>query len=278
MVPQYPSPMQESVRAHQRVPQDSVQRQTIEIDAGLSRNVILYISQLAEDADSLRLLIHFHGAAYVPIYAVERDGRPWVVLSVHLGGGSSVYERPFTDEAVFPELMQLVTGKVSDSTHRPCVFSHGYLSGFSAGYGAIRALLQQPATVRAVDGIILMDGLHTDYIPDRLPLAEGGAVNAEKLNPFLTYARMAVEGHKNFLFTHSEIFPGTYASTTECADFLLKSLNVSPRAVLKWGPLGMQQISEANHDKFTILGFAGNTAPDHIDHYHALFHFLSRLD
>ena len=278
MVPQYPSPMQEGVRAHVRVPRDSVQKQIIEIEAGLPQKVILYISRMVEDADSLRLLIHFHGAAFVPVYAAEKDARPWVVLSAHLGGGSSTYERPFTDEKIFPALIQIITDSVSARLDRPCTFSHIYLSGFSAGYGAICALLQQPDALQKVDGIVLMDGLHTDYVPDRVVLAEGGKVNSEKLTPFLTFAQMALNSKKTFLFTHSEIFPGTYASTTECADFLVERLQVSRQAVLKWGPLGMQQISEATAGKFSIRGFAGNTAPDHVDHYHALFDLLSMLD
>ena len=36
------------------------------------------------------------------------------------------------------------------------------------------------------------------------------------------------------------------------------------------GPQKMQQLSEAKSGQFRVLGFAGNTAPDHIDHLHAL--------
>jgi len=47
--------------------------------------------------------------------------------------------------------------------------------------------------------------------------------------------------------------------------------------VLQWGPGGMQQLSEVRQDRFLVLGFAGNTAPDHVDHLHALPHFLEML-
>jgi hypothetical protein len=39
----------------------------------------------------------------------------------------------------------------------------------------------------------------------------------------------------------------------------------------------MQQLSEVKNGNFQILGFAGNTAPDHIDHFHGLFYFLENL-
>ena len=82
---------------------------------------------------------------------------------------------------------------------------------------------------------------------------------------------------KNFLFTHSEIFPGTYASTTESADYLIAKIGIKNEAVLKWGPLGMQQLGDARLNNCRIMGFAGNTAPDHIDHLHALYYFLNIL-
>jgi hypothetical protein len=84
-------------------------------------------------------------------------------------------------------------------------------------------------------------------------------------------------GKKRFLITHSEIFPGTFASTTETADWLLDELRLARTAVLKWGPRGMQQLSEASSGGFELLGFAGNSAPDHVDHFHALPEMLARL-
>ena len=69
---------------------------------------------------------------------------------------------------------------------------------------------------------------------------------------------------------HSEIMPGTYASTTETADYLLAQLGVHRRAVLKWGPMGLQQLSEARAGRFLLIGFAGKaltaieSAVDHL--------------
>ncbi|MCH5715435.1 hypothetical protein [Niabella hibiscisoli] len=104
-------------------------------------------------------------------------------------------------------------------------------------------------------------------------------IDSVSLEPFIQFGREATHksSGKKFLFTHSEIFPGTFSSTTETADYLLRVLAIKTNAVLKQGPLGMQQISEASKGHFSILGFAGNTAPDHIDHFHALYYFLRKL-
>jgi hypothetical protein len=37
----------------------------------------------------------------------------------------------------------------------------------------------------------------------------------------------------------------------------------------------MQQLSEARSGKFDLLGYAGNSAPDHIDQLHALPELLA---
>jgi hypothetical protein len=72
------------------------------------------------------------------------------------------------------------------------------------------------------------------------------------------------------ILTHSEIFPGTYASTTETAEYLLRGAGLRRRPVLRWGPMGMQQLSEARGGKLLVLGYAGNSGPDHVDQLHAL--------
>jgi hypothetical protein len=80
------------------------------------------------------------------------------------------------------------------------------------------------------------------------------------------------------LVTHSEIFPGTFASTTETADYLLQKLELKRQAVLKWGPMQTQQLSETIKGGLHVAGFAGNSAPDHVDLLHALPEFLGWVE
>jgi hypothetical protein len=84
-------------------------------------------------------------------------------------------------------------------------------------------------------------------------------------------------GRSFIVIIHSEVFPGTYASTTETADYLINALHLQRHAVLESGPAGMQMPSETHPNGLTILAFAGNTAPDHIDHFHGLPVFLKMI-
>jgi hypothetical protein len=271
---QFPSPMVDYARLHERVRLDQISGKQFKIENLLSEPVQVYFPETSLYADSVRLLIHFHGAAFVPMYAVEKSSHHYVLASVNLGSGSSVYEQAFQMERTFASFLESIQDSLAILAGQDLQFSGIYLSSFSAGYGAVRAILSQTDALPLLNGVLLLDGLHTDYVPERKVLAEGGKLNEEKLLPFLNFARLAIAGRKDFVITHSEIFPGTYASTTETADYLIQQTSLHRTPVLKWGVLGMQQLSEAKKGRFMVLGFAGNSAPDHIDHFHALYKFL----
>lgn len=272
---QNPSPMAENTRAHDRVKAALDGGKQWEIDGLLPKPIRLYLPEKNLAADSLDLLIHFHGGLSTSGYAVEQSENPYLLAAVNLGHGSSAYEKPFLDETVFPTLY----GAIKDSLRQfqGKIIREVLISGFSAGYGAARAILSAETSFNLVDGLILLDGLHTDYVPERTVLAEGGTLNTEKFAAFLRFAKAAIRKEKRFLITHSTIFPGTYASTTESTEYLINASGSSRKAVLKWGPVGMQQLSEVRNGDFIVLGFAGNTAPDHVDHLHGLFAFLKQM-
>lgn len=76
------------------------------------------------------------------------------------------------------------------------------------------------------------------------------------------------------ILTHSEIFPGTFASTTETADYLVAQLGLKRRATARWGPMQTQQLSKIRQGSFVLVGYAGNSAPDHVDQLHSLPDYL----
>jgi hypothetical protein len=247
--PQNPSPLDEHTRAHTRVQRREPRGQRWTLPAGT-----LFLPQRLANKSTVPLVIHFHGPAWLLEQATDRAA----VLVVSPGGGSASYARVIAETP-----LRSLMSAAQDAARR--AFSPLALSGFSAGYGAIRAVLADSGSRARVSTVILMDGLHSGYAGDRRP----GPVERDALAPFLEFARLAARNRKQFLITHSEIFPGTYPGTTEAADALLQDLGLRRRAVLKWGPLGMQQLSEVRQGGFTLLGFAGNSAPDHVDHLHA---------
>jgi hypothetical protein len=225
----------------------------------------------------VQLVIHFHGVAWLPHQAAAQLPSPTAVAAVNLGAGSALYHHTFAHPAVFDSLLAAIGREMAAVTGKTSRVARLTLAGFSAGHGAIRAILRDPRHFAAIDAVLLLDGMHTSYIPERTVLEAGGVLDTTNLAVFADLARAAVRGEKRFVVTHSEIFPGTFASTTETADWLLRTVGLLRTPVLRWGPRGMQQLSESRAGRFELLGFAGNTGPDHIDHLHAMAEMLARV-
>jgi hypothetical protein len=253
--------MVEHTRAHRRLEQSmpAGRRERLSIGA-------LFIPAPLQLAPKTPLLVHFHGAPWLSEVAVDAAGST-AVISVQLGNGSSAYAKPFADRMAFEKMIREAE-ELAGVQFEPIT-----VSAWSAGYGAVREVLNQPQNYSRVQSIILLDALHTGYVGGK-PGPQESQLEPDPLEPFVRFARDAASGKKRLLVTHTEIFPGTFASTTETADYLIRELGLRRTPVLKWGPLGTQQLSEVNQGNLTILGFAGNSAPDHVDQLHALSEFL----
>ena len=88
---------------------------------------------------------------------------------------------------------------------------------------------------------------------------------------------MSAPREKRFVVTHTQIVPGSYASTTETADYLLHQLKLERKENKRVGPMQTQQLSEARQGNFVVLGYEGDTAADHVDLLHALADYLKLL-
>ncbi|MEE9170161.1 MAG: hypothetical protein V3U73_10365 [bacterium] len=278
-VPQNPSPMAETTRAHERIEPRDFAGLNFETDGILSKPVNVFMPERSFEAPAFDLLIHFHGAHYLVQHAAEKIAEDVIAVTVNLGAGSKVYNDAFSDSTAFPALISASGEAIKARIGRDISIRNVILTAFSAGYGAVRRILSTSDNYRRVSAVLLLDGIHADYVPEGLLLAQGATVDSSDVAAFLKFAMAAASSNskKRFLITHSEIFPGTYASTTEVADFILVRLDCSREAVLEWGPLGMQQLSRAGKNHFAVLGFAGNTAPDHVDHIHGMYFFVDLL-
>lgn len=267
---QNPSPMVESTRRHERLSPKALSGTTRTFTGPAGKPVELWIPDAATRRDVVDVVVHFHGAAWLPERAVAALGGHTVAAVVNLGVGSSTYDRAFADPAVFDSLLSGVERETSLAAGRTMRIGRLTLVGYSAGHGAVRAILREPRHFARVDAVLLLDGMHTSYVPEGTVLANGGTLDTTNLVAFAHFARAAIAGKKRFVVTHSEIFPGTFASTTETADWLLHTLGLQRTPVLRCGPRGMQQLSDVRAGRFELLGFAGNSAPDHIDQLHAM--------
>ncbi len=269
--PQNPSPITDSTRPHSRIAQVEVPGRRTEL--ATLKGAILFASPKVKSNKPIPLIIHFHGTAWLMEYHIAKHFPNAVLITVNLGSGSRVYGNPFSEAQMFQNLI--------DEASKVLELKRGWSSitlvGFSAGYGAVRAILRQDENFRQVNNVLLLDGIHASYVPEGKRLADGGIIKADDLDSFVKFALEAVAGKKSFVISHSEIFPATYASTTECVDYLLTTLALKRRAKLQKGPIGMQQLSEVKVKGFQIRGYAGNTGADHGDQLQAMPEWLKLL-
>jgi hypothetical protein len=257
---QNPSPMVEHTRAHPRLKEQS--------PAGRREKLALGTLFIPAGSKPTAVVFFFHGGTWLPEVAAAQN--KVAVVTVQAGSGSATYARLFENPTRWPALLKEAEGK----TGAP--FAKVMLGGWSAGCGAIRQILKSPDAYARIAAALMIDGIHTDYV-DGNPGPLESKIGTENLQIWQQLARDAVAGRKRAIVTHSEIFPGTFASTTETADYLLKQLNLTRRPVLKWGPMGLQQLSDVRAGKFLLIGYAGNSAPDHVDQLHSLPTYLKWL-
>ena len=262
---QNPSPMVEHTRAHPRLEKTVPPGQRIQLELGT-----MFITEKIQATRQARLLLFFHGGDWIPELAVSKQ-RNMAVIAVQAGAGSSSYEQLFADPARFP-------GLIAEAESRSGLkYSEIDLGGWSAGCGALRKILNDPPSYQRVNGVLCIDGVHTGYVSGK-PGPQESEIDTGNLQIWLQFGRDAIAGKKRLILTHTEIFPGTFASTTETADWLLREWGMTPQPVVRWGPMQTQILSDVGAGGLRVVGFAGNSAPDHVDQLHSLPEFLGWLD
>ena len=263
-VPQNPSPMVEHTREHPRLTRETPPGRRVGLGLGT-----LFVPEKAKNARGVRLLFFFHGGDWLPEVAVARQ-RKMAVVSVQAGQSSTSYANLFADPRRFPKLI------AEAERESGLKFSEVDLGGWSAGCGALREILKDPTSYQRVSRVLCIDGVHTGYVNGAPGPAES-QIQTDNLQIWLKIGRDALAGKKRLIITHSEIFPGSFASTTETADYLLREWGLAPHPVVKWGPMKTQMLSEVKRGRLLVIGFAGNSAPDHVDELHSLPVYLKWL-
>lgn len=236
---------------------------------GLATGTLIFPESLSPDDDNrIHVLMTLH-CFERGVQEFHEWGAPhWALVAVHNPGFSSVYRRLFERPQLFLELLQETRRHLQEHTSDEAVQPGTvWIAAFSAGYAGIREILADEACYEAVDGIMLLDCPHTGYTDEQ-------KVVPRQMQHFLRFARDAVAGDKRFLMTHSEIVPGSYASTTECADYLLEHLGLDRAPMSGRNSEDMQALTRAGEGQFRIYGFAGDQAPHHMQHLYSLDQWL----
>jgi hypothetical protein len=237
---------------------------------------VLVPASVPADERELDLLVHFHGAASIVEREFQAAGLKAVLITINYPGLSSAYESPFTKEPLlFTQLLDATLwelqkrGRVPPKAHWRTVA----VSSFSAGFGAVRALLRTREHFDRIDALCLADTLYAGYLDAQVERR----VDPADMQDFRQFARRATQGKKTLIISHSYLEPGKYAGTHETADDLLAFVNVPRQVVDEPGPAGTRVISRADAGGLHVWGVAGTTGDDHMAHLRNLRFWLVHL-
>lgn len=223
------------------------------------------------------LYLHFHGANEIVFGAVNERFPDAIAATVNLNGLSGAYQSYIGQHAhwTFARLL----AEIQQATE-----SHGFdtvtVSSFSAGYGAVRSLLQDKKCVAMIDQLVLADTVYASF-GEAQNIADGRPFpSLEQNKPFVEYARLAVRGHKSMLLTHCELKPETYSSTEEVGQHVRDAIGVQLTPTNQQWTDGVQVKGVCRKGRFASIATRGDQGSDHLAHLRKLslwFRLLPKL-
>lgn len=212
------------------------------------------------------VVIHFHGRDAVRGPFVEA-ARGAVLVGIDLGIVSASYSRAFEDRGAFIGLVANITKGLQQSSGQPEAHIRNLaISSWSAGFGAVTKILARHPD--AVDSVVLLDSLHSDY-GERTDGETQGVrriIAAAPIEPVLAMAARAVRGDAILFLSHSEIIPPGYASTTEVADYLIEQVAGVRSLGEGMNSLGARLLTTFDGEGMHVRGYEGGDKLAHCAH------------
>ena len=217
--------------------------------------------------------LHLHGAPATVETNFAGIGAPGVLINLTLPGLSKIYADHFAAPTVFAELLRDTEEALrAESAAQPWRLGRLTVSSFSAGFGGVRQLLRQPAAAERIAALVMADSIYCGYAGD----VAAKKVDEELMAGFLNFARLAAEGRKRLLISHSRQVPEGYASTTDTADYLIGKLGGARMSATEEWPGGLRLQSVFSQGRFDVLGFDGEGPEDHMRHLRSIGMLLER--
>jgi hypothetical protein len=232
----------------------------------------LFVPQAFVPAGPVPLTLHLHGAYAAAERNHARAKQPGVLVTVVLPGLSAVYRDRFRSPTAFWRILGEARAELRRRFGEDAEVGAVTVTSFSAGFGGVRELLRDPAIFERLETLVMGDSLYAGFTGD--PTRR--EVNPDDMRGFLAFAREAAAGRRRFVLTHTQLHTPTYASTVDTANYLLTELGLVRSPTREPWPGGLTLTGRARRGGFELLTFTGETGPEHMQHLHQLWSFLSR--
>jgi len=244
------------------------------------RKVTIFVPSKYWPAKAIRLAIHFHGATWHAVQEHLDRGSTDPILACHAGEGSSVYAKLFEDKERLGRWLRLVEAEcIKRGAPKDAAVSCLAISSFSAGYGAVRQIVQDPIAFRLIHRVVLCDSIYGSLDTH----AEKRTPAFEHIGCWKALAEAAIRGEKTFCVTFSQVPTPDCASTAECAAALVRLFQGQIQPVEK-GTLvatidrDYPLLSRFDKGRFHVWGYGGDDAQAHMTHASHLAEVWKALD
>ena len=213
------------------------------------------------------VMVFFHGSAWCAEQNFYDAGKNAVLVTINDTNAAT----RFADAQQFDALINNVSAVLSSNNLCTNGVGSVWLSSFSGGYVAIRAILKHTNLFERVNGVMLADSLYAPRSSSKTNMLEPSA-----MEPFLNYARRATEGKCEFWFTH--LFPPEEKyrdnTTTLAANYLIEKLQAGRLPAKSRNSQGAFALYRSDKGSFHVIGYEGMDTQDHFDHFYALSDLL----
>lgn len=255
--------------------QESCDDENMEIYHPLSNLRIEFDASLK--CQSRDLILHFHGSHEIVTRAVLPRFPAAVVATVNLNGLSAAYQGYVGRDPHWMFVRLLSELQQATEASR---FESITLSSFSAGYGAIRALLQDSKCFDLIDQLVLADTVYASFGNARNASGARPYPSIEQNKPFIEFAKLAARGRKGMVLTHCELEPETYSSTEEVGCLIRDAIGAPLRPTSEIWPSGLELKGKVQKGRFVSIATHGNKGADHLMHLRCIgswYRMLPRL-
>lgn len=236
----------------------------------------LFIPAGYKPSKTLNLWCHFHSPAWYVIGEYQRL-EPTVdpIIVFNFGQGSSVYGKPFTELGSFQPWLDAALNHLDK---KPDEIKLNFTS-FSAGYGAVRNLIGDPAVLSRLNIVILNDSCYASLDPDQ-PTRRVLKAHLDVWQPLVN---RAIKGDSTFVMSTSQITPESYAGTWEVALQLVEANGGKMQSIERNShPSAMENLEQRllrtyHKGRWFVWSYEGTTAEAHMTHARRLAECLREV-
>jgi len=176
----------------------------------------LFIPSDFDSKSPTPLWIQFHTADWFIIEEFQRAKMSVPILTFNLGQGSTVYGKPFIQTGTLQPFIKQA------EDHLKTKIQGLNFTSFSAGYGAVRNLIQDPEILNQLKIVIQCDSIYASLDPSN---TENRTVLPDHVKVWQPLIERALAGKTTTIFTTTQITPETYAGSWEVVQAIVKNNN-----------------------------------------------------